>query len=76
MDSHAGFCNEPGFHQINQENQSYGIQGYRATVAYDAEAEILHGEVIDTNDVITFQGKSVDKLELAFQCIEGHPPDL
>jgi len=28
---------------------------------------ILHGEVIDTRDVITFQGKSVDELRQAFR---------
>jgi predicted HicB family RNase H-like nuclease len=28
---------------------------------------IFHGEVIDARDVITFQGRSVDELETAFQ---------
>lgn len=32
---------------------------YLARVEYDDEATIFHGEVINTRDVITFQGKSV-----------------
>ncbi len=42
-------------------------KGYHATVTYDEEMGILYGEVIDTYDVITFQSKSVDELESAFQ---------
>ncbi|UYO41490.1 type II toxin-antitoxin system HicB family antitoxin [Rhodopseudomonas palustris] len=34
-------------------------KGYTATVEYDPDAGIFHGEVADTRDVITFQGKSV-----------------
>jgi predicted HicB family RNase H-like nuclease len=34
-------------------------KGYTATVEYDPDAEIFHGEVTDTRDVITFQGKSI-----------------
>lgn len=41
--------------------------GYHAVVTFDEEIGILHGEVIDTRDVITFQGKSVDQLEQAFR---------
>lgn len=41
-------------------------KGYQATVSFDDEAQIFHGEVIDTRDVITFQGKSVDELSQAF----------
>jgi len=36
-------------------------------VEIDDEAGIFHGEVIDTRDVITFQGRSVDELKNAFQ---------
>ena len=32
-------------------------RGYRAAVKFDDDAGIFHGEVIDTLDVITFQGK-------------------
>lgn len=42
-------------------------KGYKATVSYDDEAELFHGEVIDLKDVITFQGKSIDELKLALE---------
>src|SRR5271168_2166803 len=42
-------------------------KGYVGKVEFDDEAEIFHGEVIDTRDVITFQGRSVDELKTAFQ---------
>ena len=42
-------------------------KGYTGVVTYDDEAKIFHGEVIGTRDVITFQGKSVDEIETAFQ---------
>ncbi len=37
-------------------------KGYLATVEYDDEAEIFHGEVVNTRAVITFQGRSVSEL--------------
>lgn len=40
---------------------------YLASVVYDDEARIFHGEVMNTKDVITFQGKSVKELERAFK---------
>jgi predicted HicB family RNase H-like nuclease len=42
-------------------------KGYVGKVEFDDDAEIFHGEVIDTRDVITFQGRSVDELKTAFQ---------
>ena len=42
-------------------------KGYLGDVIFDSEAHIFHGEIINTRDVITFQGKSVDELEKAFQ---------
>ncbi|WP_304459456.1 type II toxin-antitoxin system HicB family antitoxin [Alicyclobacillus sendaiensis] len=42
-------------------------KGYMAHVEYDDEAKVFHGEVINTRDVITFQGRSVDELEQAFR---------
>ncbi len=42
-------------------------KGYAGKINYDDEARIFHGEVIDTQDVITFQGKSVDEIEMAFR---------
>jgi predicted HicB family RNase H-like nuclease len=42
-------------------------KGYIGVVEYDDEAKILHGEVVNIRDVITFQAKSVDELEQAFR---------
>jgi predicted HicB family RNase H-like nuclease len=60
-------------------------KNYIAHVEYDDEAEIFHGEVINTRDVITFQGKSVNELKkaladsiedyLAFCDERGETPD-
>lgn len=41
-------------------------KGYIGDVKFDADASIFHGEVINTRDVITFQGQSVDELIAAF----------
>ena len=41
--------------------------GYRATVAFDEEANTFHGEVINARGVITFQGDSVEDLRVAFK---------
>lgn len=42
-------------------------KGYQARVTLDETAGIFHGEVINTRDVITFQGKSVSELKMAFK---------
>ena len=42
-------------------------KGYIGKVEYDDAAGILHGEVINLRDVITFQGDSVQGLRQAFQ---------
>ena len=41
-------------------------KGYQAKVEMDEEAGLFHGEVINTRDVITFQGRSVRELKRAF----------
>jgi predicted HicB family RNase H-like nuclease len=41
-------------------------RGYSAEVAFDDEARILHGEVVNTRDVITFQAEAVAVLEEEF----------
>jgi predicted HicB family RNase H-like nuclease len=41
-------------------------KGYIGKVEFDDEAAIFHGEVVNTRDVITFQGKSVSELKKAF----------
>lgn len=42
-------------------------KGYIGHVEFDDEAEIFHGEVINTRDVITFQGKTVQEIKQAFR---------
>ena len=42
-------------------------KGYKGHVELDPEAGLFHGEVLDTRDVITFQGRSVEELETAFR---------
>jgi predicted HicB family RNase H-like nuclease len=42
-------------------------KGYEARVELDDEAGVFHGEVINTRDVITFQGSSVEELKQAFE---------
>ena len=39
---------------------------YIGHVEFNEEPEIFHGEVINTRDVITFQGESVTELKTAF----------
>lgn len=41
--------------------------GYTGRVEFDDEAGLFHGEVLDTRDVITFQGTSVEELAQAFR---------
>ena len=41
-------------------------KGYEAVIAYDEEADLFHGEVINLRDVLTFQGDSIAGLKQAF----------
>jgi len=60
-------------------------KGYMGRVTFDDVAGIFHGDVINTRDVITFQGESVAELKtafhesvddyLAFCAKRGEPPD-
>jgi predicted HicB family RNase H-like nuclease len=60
-------------------------KGYVAKVEFDAEEDHFHGEVINTRDVITFEGASVIELKtalrdsvedyLAFCTERGETPD-
>ena len=40
--------------------------GYVANVELDEEAGLFHGEVINTRDVLTFQGRTLEDLKEAF----------
>ncbi len=45
----------------------FTYKGYIGKIDYDDEVGIFHGEVINTRDVITFQGKSVNELKRALK---------
>lgn len=42
-------------------------KGYTAYIEFDEDSSLFHGEVLDTKDVITFQGTSVKELKKAFK---------
>ncbi len=42
-------------------------KGYLGKVEFDDEVGIFHGEVINTRDVITFQGTTVEEIREAFK---------
>ena len=42
-------------------------KGYAGKVEFDADAGILHGEVLGIRDVVTFQGTSVAEVQKAFR---------
>jgi predicted HicB family RNase H-like nuclease len=42
-------------------------KGYTGQVEFDGDAGVFHGEVLDTRDVITFEGTAVEELEQAFR---------
>jgi predicted HicB family RNase H-like nuclease len=42
-------------------------KGYIGTVEYDAQAKLFHGDIVNTRDVITFQGTTVQEIEKAFR---------
>lgn len=42
-------------------------KGYIGMVEYDDEAKIFYGDVINTRDVITFEGMSEEEIEQAFR---------
>lgn len=41
-------------------------KNYIGHVVFDDEADIFHGEIINTRDVITFQGSTVDEVKKSF----------
>ncbi|MFY7997081.1 MAG: type II toxin-antitoxin system HicB family antitoxin [Candidatus Kapaibacteriota bacterium] len=41
-------------------------KGYTGIVEFDDEANIFHGEILHVNDVITFQGSTVEEVRRAF----------
>ena len=51
-------------------------KGYEASIEYDDEDRLFFGRVININDIIIFDGLSVDELEQAFhQVIDEYLAD-
>ncbi len=42
-------------------------KGYFGKVEYDEKAEVLHGEVINIKDVVTFEGTNINEIKQAFR---------
>ena len=42
-------------------------KGFIGLVDYDSDAKLFYGDIINTRDIITFQGKTVDEIEKAFR---------
>jgi predicted HicB family RNase H-like nuclease len=42
-------------------------KGYIGVVEVDEEAGVLHGEVINIRDVVTFEGQTLEELQQAFR---------
>jgi predicted HicB family RNase H-like nuclease len=59
----GGFVGSQRTGRLIMNTMSY--KGYEGLTAYDEEAGLFHGEVINLRDVITFQGTSVDELKQA-----------
>ncbi len=51
----------------HEESTMMEYKGYISKAEFDDEVGVIHGEVINTLDVITFQGESVADLKQAFQ---------
>ncbi|NYZ70473.1 type II toxin-antitoxin system HicB family antitoxin [Endozoicomonas sp. SM1973] len=48
-------------------------KGYIASVTYDEETEVLHGQITNTRDVITFEAENVKDIKLEMQrSIDAH----
>ncbi len=53
-----------GCHHTDKKGTLFISSG---AVEFDDEAGVFHGEVLDTRDVITFQGTTVEEIEQAFR---------
>lgn len=42
-------------------------KGYIGIVEYDSDAKLFHGDIVNTRDVVTFQGTTVNEIEKAFR---------
>jgi predicted HicB family RNase H-like nuclease len=53
--------------RASRKERNVTYKGYEGIVRFDEDAGIFSGEVMNTRDVITFQGLSVRELKRAFQ---------
>jgi hypothetical protein len=53
--------------KLNGSHAMLKYKGYTGSVKHIGEARIFHGEVLGTRDVITFQGRTTDEIEMAFR---------
>ncbi len=52
---------------FTREYRAMRYKGYKGTVTLDEDANIFYGEVLNTRDVITFQGASLEECRQAFR---------
>ena len=50
-------------------------KGYRATVTFDDATGVFHGEVVDTRDVIVFEGTSADSAQEGVRILGRRLPE-
>ena len=52
---------------------AFEYKGYVGMAEYDSDAGIFHGEVVNTADVVTFQGVTIEQTKKAFMdSVEDH----
>ena len=70
------------YSEINSETE---YKGYEAVIEYDEADRLFFGRVINTRDIISFDGETVDELQQSFEAVineyledcrqEGKEPD-
>ncbi len=63
--SSSGLWHDAAARPLDDEYPRMKYKGYLGKVEFNDEAGTIHGEIINTRDVITFQGKSVAELNKA-----------
>jgi predicted HicB family RNase H-like nuclease len=48
-------------------NNVLHYKGFKAAIEFDAEQKLLCGQILDIAQLITFEGRSVKKVEAAFR---------
>jgi predicted HicB family RNase H-like nuclease len=66
-DGHRHYKIHPQVFGNGRSKAMMEYKGYIGKVEIDEEAGILHGEVINIRDVVTFEGQTVEELQLALR---------